>query len=217
MLKLHGFAVSNYHNMVQHALMEKGIEFEEVSTPPNQEPEYLKKSPMGKIPCLETSDGFLAETTTILDYLEETHPDPALYPSDPYARAKAKEIIKMVELYIELPARRHLGFVVFGGEKSQTAYDEVRPEIEKGLAALKKIMVLDPYAAGSELSYADIFTLYATNLANRLTQAVYEWDILAEIDGLGDALELVRSSEVGKKVARMNEAAMKVMMARREQ
>ena len=72
MLKLHGFAVSNFYNMIQHTLLEKGIEFEEVMAVPSQDNEFLEKSPMGKIPCLETPQGFLAETDVILDYLEKT-------------------------------------------------------------------------------------------------------------------------------------------------
>jgi len=71
MLKLHGFSVSNYTNMIKQCLLEKGIEFEQIDARPSQEDEFLAKSPMGKIPCLETADGFLVETSTILDYLEE--------------------------------------------------------------------------------------------------------------------------------------------------
>ncbi|MEE9254525.1 MAG: glutathione S-transferase N-terminal domain-containing protein, partial [Pseudomonadales bacterium] len=59
MLKLHGFPISNYFNMAKIALLEKGIEFEEVTTRPSQEDEYLDRSPMGKVPCLETDAGFI--------------------------------------------------------------------------------------------------------------------------------------------------------------
>ena len=55
MLKLYGFPVSNYFNMVKIALLEKQIEFEEVLVYPNQEHDYLSKSPMGKVPCIETA------------------------------------------------------------------------------------------------------------------------------------------------------------------
>ena len=37
MLKLHGFTVSNYFNMVKMALIEKGIEFEFVESMPSQD------------------------------------------------------------------------------------------------------------------------------------------------------------------------------------
>ena len=58
MLKLHGFPSSNYYNVAKLALLEKGIEFEEilcfVGAGEEYNPEYLDKSPMGKVPALET-------------------------------------------------------------------------------------------------------------------------------------------------------------------
>ncbi|MCB1617753.1 MAG: glutathione S-transferase N-terminal domain-containing protein, partial [Pseudomonadales bacterium] len=50
MLKLYGFAVSNYYNIVKHYLLEKEIPFEAVTVAPSQEPALLAKSPMGKVP-----------------------------------------------------------------------------------------------------------------------------------------------------------------------
>ncbi len=48
MLKLHGFAVSNYTNMVHLALLEKGIPFEYVQTYPDQSPAVRAKYGIGK-------------------------------------------------------------------------------------------------------------------------------------------------------------------------
>jgi glutathione S-transferase len=50
MLKLYGFPVSNYTNMVELALLEKGLPFEYVLTFPEQTPEFLARSPRGKVP-----------------------------------------------------------------------------------------------------------------------------------------------------------------------
>ena len=71
MLKLYGFPVSNYVNMVNLALLEKGLPFDFVLTIPDQSPEFLAKSPRGKVPCLETAQGFISEASVILEYLEE--------------------------------------------------------------------------------------------------------------------------------------------------
>jgi len=61
MLKLHGFSSSNYYNAAKLALLEKEIEFEEVliytGANEHDRPEYLEKSPLGKVPCLETEQG----------------------------------------------------------------------------------------------------------------------------------------------------------------
>ena len=91
-LKLYGAPLSNYFNMVKTALLEKGVAFEEVMTAPSQEPDYLSKSPMGKIPTLETDEGYVSETLAILGYLEEVFPQPALLPTDAFARAKVREL-----------------------------------------------------------------------------------------------------------------------------
>lgn len=96
MTKLHGFAVSNYYNMVKFALLEKGAKFEEVAAMPSQENDYKAESPMGKVPCLETDKGFLSETNVILEYIEASHASPALLPADAFAAAKVREVMKVV-------------------------------------------------------------------------------------------------------------------------
>ena len=65
MLKLGGFAVSNYYNKVKVALLEKGVAFEEVYCPTSQDEEYRKRSPMGKVPYLEVDGQFLCESQVI--------------------------------------------------------------------------------------------------------------------------------------------------------
>ena len=82
MLKLHGFPVSNYSNMVHLALLEKGVPFEYVLTIPDQSPAVLARSPRGKVPFIETPQGFLNETSAILDYLEERGEGRPLLPAE---------------------------------------------------------------------------------------------------------------------------------------
>ena len=93
MIKLYGAPLSNYYNMVKVALLEKGLAFEEVLTPPSQDAGYLAKSPMGKIPCIETPDGFLAESIAILEYLEAVAPSPSLLPSNAFEQAKVRALL----------------------------------------------------------------------------------------------------------------------------
>jgi len=134
MLKLHGFSASNYVNMVKFALLEKGMAFEQVNDYPSQEASFLDISPMGKVPVLETDQGFLAETNVILEYIDETGEGPALYPADPFQRAQVKELAKLIELYIELPARRCYPEVFFGGKVSDETKQQAREALIKGAA-----------------------------------------------------------------------------------
>ena len=59
-IKLYGMPLSNYYNMVKTVLLEKGMDFEEMLILPNQELDFLGKSPMGKVPAMETEQGFLS-------------------------------------------------------------------------------------------------------------------------------------------------------------
>lgn len=160
MLKLHGAPMSNYYNMVKIALLEKRLPFEEVLQPPTQDEPYLVKSPMGKIPTLETDRGFITETHVILDYLEDAYPAPAFRPADAFARAKVRELTQSIELYIELVARRGLG-VLFGRPVADDVKAGIKTDLEKGIKALNRLTRFEPWVAGRDLSYAD-FVLYYT-------------------------------------------------------
>ena len=71
MYKLYGFSASNYYNMVKLPLLERDIEFDEVLVMLSDDESFLKISPRGMVPVLETEQGFISETAAILDYLEE--------------------------------------------------------------------------------------------------------------------------------------------------
>src|SRR5476651_2869545 len=85
MLKLYGFAASNYFNMVKLVLLEKQLPFEIIPFHGCQNPEILAVSARGKVPVLGTRHGFLSETDVILNYIEESQPGPALLTSDPFS------------------------------------------------------------------------------------------------------------------------------------
>ncbi len=192
MIKLHGVALSNYYNSVKVALLEKDIPFEEVAQFPSQEPEVLSVSPMGKVPWIEMDGKCLSETNVIFDFLEEIHPEPSLYPADVFERAKAKEIARIVENYVDLPARRHIGTVYFGGPVDDVAFKEARPALEQGLKALSGVAKFAPYIAGDTFTYADIDAYFQIGFANLHSTKIYDWDITESIPGLGDYLAMLR-------------------------
>ena len=53
-------------------------------------PIYRKLNPQALVPTLETQAGSLTQSLAIIEYLEETHPEPALLPRDPYERARVR-------------------------------------------------------------------------------------------------------------------------------
>ena len=87
---LYGAGASPFVRKVRVVLAEKNVPYErEDIIPINVSPEYRKISPLGKIPALRVGDRALSDSSVICAYLERVHPQPPLYPSDPYAYARA--------------------------------------------------------------------------------------------------------------------------------
>ena len=114
MIKLYGFPISNYYNIAKAALLEAGAEFEDVRTVPSQKDDYLAISPMGKVPAMEVDGACLTEASVMVDYVAENLGG-SLYPADPVAKAQVRELMRYVDLYIDLAARPCFGEALFGG------------------------------------------------------------------------------------------------------
>jgi glutathione S-transferase len=207
MLKLYGFPVSNYVNMVHCALLEKGMAFEYVPTAPDQSPGFLAKSPRGKVPVLETPQGFINEASVILEYLEETGEGKPLLPRDPYARAYVRSLMKEIELYVELPARSCFAEAYFGGRVSQAIRDRARDELAAGFAALRRHAKFDPYLAGSEMTLADIVFLYAADLGADVSRILFGVDPLADWPQATALMRQLNEKPHVQQIARAREAA----------
>ncbi len=211
MFKLYGFPVSNYYNMVKLTLLEKGFEFEEVITRPSQTDDFLNKSPMGKIPCLEVKEGPLSETNVIFDFLEELSPEVPLYPEDPYQRAKVRELSKSIELYLELVTRQLLGVVFFGAPADEVLNEKVGAELDKGVAALNRLLIFSPFAAGEQMTYADFMLYYTVTLGNMATKKVLGRDLCDELPGLAAWLTMMDGNPLVQKVNADRDIALKAM------
>ncbi len=184
-LRLHGHPVSNYFNVVHAALIEKGAAFEIVLAGASQEEAFLARSAMGKIPYLETAHGCLAETVSILEYLEDVIPDPRLFPADSFERARARQIINVVQMYIEAPVRSIFPGVFFGGANSAETVTSSRLTLDRATGALRRLVEPAPWLLGGEFGYADIFAFFCLDIAERVACFVYDRSILGET-GLSD-------------------------------
>lgn len=212
MIKLYGFPVSDYYNMVKAALLEKGFQFEEVMVRPGADPAFLAKSPMGKIPCLEVAEGFITETNVILEFIEDVSADLPLLPAEPFPRAKVRELMKSTELYLELAARQLFGAVFFGAPLGDETRQAVSAQLDKGVAALNKLLQFKPYAAGAGLTYADLVLYYTVTLGGMAVEKALGRKLAAEIPGLGEWLALMEKNPSIQVVNRDRDQALKAMM-----
>jgi glutathione S-transferase len=92
MLKIYGALLSPFVRKVRCVLTEKQVPYELVATNPfDKSGDFLRRSPLGRIPALDDEEGrSLADSSVIAEYLEERFPTPALFPRDPYDRARVR-------------------------------------------------------------------------------------------------------------------------------
>ncbi|MBD7975710.1 glutathione S-transferase family protein [Serpens gallinarum] len=213
MLSLHGFAVSNYFNMVKLALLEKGLPFEEVTVFNTRSEAFLASSPRGKVPVLQTDAGFISETSAILDYLEDRGEGRPLLPAEPYARAQVRALMREIELYIELPARACYPEAFFGAQVDEAIKAKARGELLGGIAALKRHGRFAPYVAGAEFSLADIYLLYSLDLACEVARKLFGLDLLADFPAATELLARLKQNPHVQRVAADREAQMPAFLA----
>jgi maleylacetoacetate isomerase len=95
-VKLYGFWRSLASYRVRVALALKGLKAEELSIDllkgQQNSADYLAVNPQGVVPALILDDGGppLFQSLAILEYLEETHPQPSLLPKEPRGRARVR-------------------------------------------------------------------------------------------------------------------------------
>jgi glutathione S-transferase len=216
MLKLCGFHLSNYHNKVRIALLEKGVPFEEdPACAPSQKDEFLARSPIGKVPFLELDGGRrLAESEVIAEYLEEAYPQKPLLPGDPFERAKVRELIKFMELHVELAARRLYGQVFWKRPASDEIKQSVEKDLTKGIRAFKTLAKFDPYIAGKELTLADCAAFVHLPLVSLATKHGLGRDYLEDIPQLKPYLKMLGERPAFRKVSEDRKAAQAALMAK---
>jgi glutathione S-transferase len=209
MLRLCGFRISNYHNKVRIVLLEKGIAFEEdAAARPAQSPEFVARTPMGKVPFLELDGGRrLSESQVICEYLEDTYPQKPLLPKDPYARAKVRELIVTLELHMELPARRLYPQAFFKREVSEEVREAARKDLEKGVRAFKALAKFGPYIAGPELTLADCAAFVHLPLVGLATKLVLGRDLLEDVAPLKGYLKMLGERPAFRQVNEDRKAA----------
>jgi glutathione S-transferase len=179
MITLCGFAVSNYYNIVKHALLEKGVAFtEEHVLTRSKDEAVLSASPLGKVPFIKTTQGALCESAVILDYLEDQYPAHPLLPQDAFEAAKVREMVTFINLHLELVARELYGQAFFGGTVSDELKATVKKQLVRNIDAFKRLVKFSPFIAGDTFTLADCVAFSNLPLIGMATRGVLGEDLL---------------------------------------
>ena len=194
MIILCGFGVSNYYNKLKVSLLEKEINFEERTVYPWERARFIGSSPLGRIPYIETERGSLSESAVILEYIEDTHRNMPLLPSNSFERAKCREFIQHLELNVEWVARRLYKEAFFGGRISDETKHDAHQKLVSGLKGLSRLSRFSPNAFGSSFSAADCAAFFHLDYVRQSTIRIYGKDLvelyLPQADGYHARLNL---------------------------
>src|SRR5215470_4056062 len=100
-MKLHGYFRSSAAYRVRIALNLKGLRAEHLPhhlrKGEQRDPAYLAINPQGLVPALQTDAGeILTQSLAIIEWLEETRPEPPLLPKDALRRAKVRAFAQAI-------------------------------------------------------------------------------------------------------------------------
>lgn len=167
--KLYNYFRSSASYRVRIALHLKQIKFEYlpvhlVNDGGDQNKEkYTVLNPMRQVPCLQVGDRVINQSMAIIDFLEQTVPNPALYPTDPIKRAWVIELCEDVNSGIQ--PLQNLTVVQYLEKSLGRSKEEVKAWtdqwISKGLKSLevKLNQTKGPYCLEDKVTAADLFLI----------------------------------------------------------
>jgi len=168
-MKLYSYFRSSASFRVRIALAWKGLDYDYVPVHLTKgggqqfAPEYAALNPASLVPALLEDDGsVLTQSLAIIEYLEETRPEPPLLPKDAAGRARVRALALSIACEIHpLNNLRVLGYLAktLGvGEEQKNAW--YRHWVETGLATLEAMLAKDPrtgsFCHGEAPTLADV-------------------------------------------------------------
>ena len=145
-MKLHTYFRSSAAYRVRIALGLKGLDYDPVfvclAEGEQKTAGYLAQNPQGLIPLLDTGDEVLSQSLAIIEYLDETHPEPPLLPGNPLERARVRAMAQLVACDIH-PVNNLRMLKYLGGPMAQSK-DSIdlwyRHWITEGFRALEELV-----------------------------------------------------------------------------
>jgi maleylacetoacetate isomerase len=190
-VKLYSYFRSSAAYRVRIALNLKGISYETIPIHLTKDggrqhtPEYRTINPQARVPALVVSSGdVLTQSMAIIEYLDETHPEPPLLPADAVGRAKVRAIAQAIACDIH-PLNNLIALQYL---RRQLKHEQ--PEIDawyhhwiiEGFGALETMLGPGPYSYGAKVTLADVCLIPQVANARRLKVPLDKFPKIVAVD-----------------------------------
>ncbi len=176
-MKLYSYYRSSAAYRVRIALNLKGIAYDTIPVHlikdggHNKRPEFRAVNPQMRVPVLVTPAGdTLTQSLAIIEYLDETHPQPPLLPKDPIARAKVRAAAELIACDIHpLNNTSPLRYLKRDMGQEQSVIDAwYHHWVIVGFEALEAMIERGPFLCGKDVTLADTCLVPQVYNARRL-------------------------------------------------
>lgn len=213
-MKLYAVTHSPFAARVRLALRVKGLDYEQEAPlgGGTRSPEYLAINPIGKLPVLVTDSGLvIAESETIIDYLEDTYPEPSLIPAGEADRMQMRNAVRTTELYV-VPALLRLFGQMDPATRDANVVAAELGQLRNGLRLVQHFVDDATFAVGGAISKADCIVLPTMLLCGIVEHMFAVPSILAEFSGLASYIARARQQTDMGAIWGETEAALRALM-----
>jgi maleylacetoacetate isomerase len=199
-VKLYTLHRNSAGERVRIALNLKGIAYEYVSYTTVGREAYRQINPQALLPTLEVDGRLITQSPAILEYLEETYPEPPLLPADPILRAQARAFGQVIASEMHaltvLRIRRFLGRELGVGEAGLSRW--VRHWLGEGLSTLEAMLARRPsawpFCYGDRPGWADLHLVPQIRNSRRFGCDVAPYPLLTATDARCVGLDAFRQA-----------------------
>ena len=207
-MKLYNFFRSGTSHRLRIALNLKGLPTTyvpvDLRTEQHLKDEFKAINPQGLVPALEVDGQVLIQSPAIIEWLEETHPTPALLPAGAAERARVRALAAIVGCDIHpINNRRILEYLrkeLGANEDAVNAW--CGTWITAGFDAYEALLAADTqrgeFSFGHTPTLADVYLIPQVESARRFKVDLSRWPLISAIDAACAKLDAFRQAAPGQ-------------------